>query len=271
MNKILILSLAVLFFAAGCGEKTEYKIPTSETLKKENVPGVIFTAKKLSKSVNKCNPGDSGCSYIRINYSEAQTGKGKDKINALIQKMLLTAYRPPDKTFSDPQVMMDSYINDCESFKKENPKTTNNWSLDFNARLYAETDKLICLIFENTSLLKDGKLKIITLYKNVYKETGDTASFVDMLGHGFEDRLNDAIDKNYREWRHLKPYDDLKVTGELFQSKLNFTYNFAVTNEKGMELYYNTGEIMSASYGPIVIKLPPDVVKGLIYGDSPLR
>lgn len=271
MKQILIFSLTAMFIAAGCGEKTEYKIPTTETLKKENIPGVIFTAKKLAKSVNKCNPGDSGCSYIRINYSEAQTGGGKDKINALIQKMLLTAYRPGDKTFGDPQTMMDAFVNDCQSYKKDNPKIAKDWSIDFNARLYTETDKLMCLIFENTSMLKEGKLNIVTLYKNVYKETGDTASFVDLLGHGFEDRLNDAIDKNYREWRHLKPYDDLKISGDLFKNKLEFTYNFAVTNEKGMELYYNTGEIMPASFGPIVIKLPPDVTRGLIYGDSPLR
>jgi len=270
MKNLLILFVTVLFISAGCGQKTEYKIPTAETLNKGNTSETAFVTKKLSKSINNCKPGDSGCSYIRLTYSEATSGNGKDKINLLIKNMMMNTYKLPDKNITDPQIMMDSYIKDCEAFKKQNPKNTKDWMLDFNARVYTETGKLYCLIFENVSYLGDAKLSIITAYKNVYKETGDTVSLRTLLGEGYEDRLNDAVEKKFREMRKLSPGDDLQEKGGLFQKHLNFTNNFAVTKDKGMDFYYNAGEIINASWGPILIKLSPDEVRGLIYGDSPI-
>ena len=272
MKNLLVLSIIISIFLAGCGkEKTEYKIPTADVLTKGNTTEKDFVQKKLSKSVNNCKPGDSACSYIRLNYIEAAAGNGKDNINSLISSELMKAYEMPDKNLNNPQVMMDSFIKDYEAFKKKNPATAQTWMLDHNSRVYAETDKLYCLIFENASYLGGPHPVITTTFKTVFKETGVLVTLEVLLGPGFENRLSAAIEKNYRDWRNLGPSDDLQKKGDLFEKTLKFTNNFAVTKERGMEFFYQTGEIMPGSFGPIVITLSPVVVSDMILFASPLK
>lgn len=272
MKNIVLLPVIISLFIIGCGkEKQEYKIPTADVLTKGSNVEQIFAQKKLSRSVNNCNPGAEGCTYIRLNYIEAAPGGIYDKINSIIKKELMNAYEMPDKNLDNPQLMMDSFIKDYEALKNKDPKAALTWMIDYNTRVYAENDKLFCIIFENAAYLGGAHPIITTTYKNVFKESGDEATLEALLGAGFENRLNAAIEKKYREWRKLEPGDDLKQKGDLFENTIKFTNNFAVTKEKELEFFYQAGEIMPHSFGPIVIKLSKKEVSELIPVASPLK
>jgi hypothetical protein len=271
MNKLFIFSVITALIFTGCGTKKTENVQDNVSTKYSGPEPVKFTAKELFKSVNNCKPGERGCTYIRITYLEAAGGPIKDKLNSLITGGIITAYEMPDKNLNNPQLMMDTYIKDFEAFKKKSPQAAGEWTVDFDARVYAETDKILSLAFENSSFLGGAHPSVFMAYRNVSKETGDTISLSGLFGNGFEDKLNAMIDKKYREMRGLKPGDNLREKGDLFNSEIKFNYNFAVTADKGIEFYYNAYEIAPYVVGPIVVKLSGQEAASIITGASPLK
>lgn len=271
MNKIFISAVITLFILTGCAAKKTENVQDNVPTKYSGPEPVKFTGKELFKSVNNCKPGEKGCTYIRITYIEAAGGPIKDKLNSLITNGIVTAYEMPDKNLNNPQLMMDTYIKDYESFKEKNPHVAGEWTVDFDARVYAETDKILCLAFENSSFLGGAHPSVFMAYRNLSKETGDTITLSGLFGNGFEDKLNAMIDKKYREMRGLKPGDNLQEKGGLFNNEIKFNYNFAVTADKSVEFYYNAYEIAPYAAGPIVVKLAGPEIASIITGASPLK
>jgi len=266
--------MAIFCLFYGCGDKKKDDSKTSQdsiTKQYSTTEKINFEKKDLVKSVNNCRPGEKGCTYIHITYVEAADGKIKDRINAIIKNGLLTAYEMPDKNLDNTQLMMDSYIRDFESFKKQFPKVIQEWTVEFDARVYSETEKIICFAFENYSYLGGAHPNMVMTFRNVSRETGDTLSLPDLFGQGFEEKLNALIDKNYRRMKGLNPGDNLQEKGELFENFIKFNYNFSVTGEKGVEFFYNAYEIAPYAAGPVVVTLSAQDIAGIISGASPLK
>jgi hypothetical protein len=137
--------------------------------------------------------------------------------------------------------------------------------------VYSETDKILCLTFFNSNYLGGAHPNTLTIFRNINKETGDTVTLPDLFGAGFEEKLNQLIDKNYRLSAGLQPGDNLAEKGELFENKITFNYNFAVWNDKSVEFYYNAYEIAPYAVGPISVKIPASEVSGILTGASQLK
>jgi len=272
MKKMLVFFVSILFIFTGCSTKKPENTQDNTTTKSPPVYEPIkFVNKELFKSLNNCRAGEKGCTYIRITYIEAEDGKIKDKLNAVITGGIAAAYKMPDKNLNNPLLMMDTYIKDYKAFKKNYPGPAPEWTVDFDARVYAETDKILCLVFENSGFLGGAHPDVFMNYRNVNKETGDTITLSEVFGKGFEDKLNDLVDKKYRVIMGLKPGDNLQEKGGLLNNEIKFNYNFALTADKGIEFYYNAYEIAPYVTGPIVVKLSGTEAAGIITGASLLR
>ena len=274
MKKFYFLCLVlILVFISACGtKKIDYtSINDKEKETKKTEDAIKFTNKEIVKSYKDCKPGTENCTYIKLSYIEATEGKIKDKVNQLINKDLLFAYDMPDKNYKNVDDMINTFMRDFETFRKDVPAAPQVWTLDMAIKVYAETDKILCLSSELSSYLGGAHPNSSTEFYNIDKQTGDTLSLVNLLKPGFEAALNNLIDKKYREMKGLKPGDNLAEKGDLFENKIQFNNNFAVTKNKGLEFIYNPYEIAPYVFGPITVKLSRSELEDLIPPNSLLK
>jgi hypothetical protein len=272
MKKFYILSLvlsAILFFS--CGTKKIDYTPVNDKDVKKTDDAIKFTNKEVVKSYKDCKPGTEKCTYIKLNYIEATEGKIKDKVNQLINRDLLFAYDMPDQNYKNVDDMLNIFMRDYETFRREVPAAPQVWTLDMSIKAYSETDKILCLSSELSAYLGGAHPNSSKVFYNIDKQTGDTLSLANLLKPGFETKLNELIDKKYRETRGLKPGDNLAEKGDLFENKIQFNNNFAVTKDKELEFVYNPYEIAPYAVGPITVKLSRSELEELIPSNSLLK
>lgn len=269
---IIAVILILLASAGGCGQKkTESTSAGKDTLSLQKPVTFSFTQKQFVKTYNNCKPDNPACTYIKLNYIEAEAGSIKDKINKIITGELVTAYQMPDKNLDNVNLMAETFMKDYDKFKKQFPQMPEVWTIDFTAKVYGETDKVLCLSFENSNYLGGAHPNTYTTFKNIDKQSGDTIGLTNLFGSAFEDKLNKLIDRNYRIMKKLKPGDNLAQNGDLFENKITLTHNFAVLNDKGIEFYYNAYDIAPYVMGPISVKLTAADIRELQTASSPLK
>jgi hypothetical protein len=271
ISSILILAAAVLVIASCNKEKLDRTTIDNANIKKDSETALKFADKELVKTYNNCKAGEENCTYIRLKYIEATSGTIKDKVNKLIGEELLYAYQMPDSHFKTPDEMMAAFMRDYETFRKEVPSAPQVWSTDLVVKVYAETEKVLCIRGEFSAYLGGAHPNSSTGYFNINKQTGDTVSLASLLKPGFEAPLNKLIDKKYREMKNLKPADNLAEKGDLFDNKIEFNYCFAVTKDKGLEFVYNPYEIAPYAVGPITVKLSRAELEDIAAPDGLLK
>lgn len=276
MNRIIIITILTAFVFFGCGQKKSDNNTSSgdnktSTTENKTEPGALaFAPKEFYKSVNDCKQSDT-CTYFKITYIEATGGKIKDKLNTFINKEILLGSTYGDSTPVSIQAAADSFITSYKQTKKDFPDMPGSWAWEYNMKIYYETPKILCLVSDAYMFTGGAHPNSFSGYYNINKETGDTLSLKDLLAPGFETKLNQLIDKKYREMKGLKPGDNLAEKGDLFDNKIGFNYNVAVTKEGGLEFYYNPYEIAPYAVGPIQITLTKAELGELIGANSPLK
>ncbi len=273
MKIFFILFIAItlgLLNLSGCGEqksgngslsenKTENKKTTSNTASDI----ITFSPKEFYRSVNGCKDSDS-CTYFKITYIEAVSGKIKEKLNAFIGKEVLAGAAFYEGSPATIEAAADTFMTSYKDAKKEFPDMPGGWAWEYNLKVYSETPKILCLTSDAYTNTGGAHPNSFTAFYNISKETGDTLSLANLLSPGFETKLNELIDKKYRQMKGLKPTDKLSDKGDLFVNKISFNYNVAITKEGGLEFYYNPYEIAAYAVGPITITLSRSELGSLI-------
>lgn len=270
-TSIIFFTYAILILIS-CGQKNSNTNTAQETKTKSDSPksdSLAFASREFFKSLNDCKPSDS-CTYFKITYIEATSGKIKDKLNSFIGKEVLKGAAFYEGTPVSIQAAADTFMTSYSSAKKEFPDMPGAWAWDYNLKVYSETPKILCLSSDAYMFTGGAHPNSYTNFFNFSKETGDTLSLSNFLIPGFETKLNELIDKKYRDMKGLKPSDNLMSKGDLFENKITFNYNVAVTKDGGLEFYYNPYEIAPYVVGPITVTLSKTELTSLIGKDSPL-
>jgi hypothetical protein len=280
MKKLIILiPLLAVILLTGCGKKktentssgdNQSTANTTENKNEDESGPLAISQKEFMKSVNDCKPSDS-CTYFKATYLEVTSGKGKDKLNALINREILSSAVIGESRPVSIQAAADSFMVSYAETKKQFPNMPGSWFWEYNMKIYSEMTNLLCLEADNFTFMGGAHPNFVTSYYIISKETGDTVGLKELLIPGFETKLNTLIDKKYREMKSLKPGDNLQEKGDLFENKITFTYNAAVTKEGGLEFYYNPYEIAAYVYGPIAIPLTKAELGDLINPNGPLK
>lgn len=267
MKPALIATVICIFLNVyGCGQKNVDNSSSKEN--KKNVDSnktteLSFTSKEFYKSINNCKPSDT-CTYFKINYIEASTGKIKDKLNKFIGNEILKGAAFYETTPVSIQAAADTFMTSYTESRKEDPGMAGFWQWNYELKVYNETQKLLCLKADAFTFTGGAHPNSYTNFYNISKETGDTLSLSNLLVPGFEVKLNELIDKKYRQMKGLKPTDNLMKKGDLFENKITYNYNVAVTKDGGLEFYYNPYEIASYAVGPITVELTKTELGSLI-------
>lgn len=212
-----------------------------------------FTQKVYSKNYKGCLDTAEACTYIHIYYPEMTDGKYKDKINSLVKDMALSSYYTEDTHYSDFDKMINQFMKDYEDFKKDVPEYPGGWTLMDSTGVITNTPEI--LTFKNTSenYLGGAHGSYNVAYTNFDMRTGNVLKTKDIFVKGYEKTLNKMIEERIRKHFEMKPNESL-VEGGLFENKVSFNDNFAITKD-GIEFLYNQYEIAAYAMGVIEIKL----------------
>ncbi len=273
MRTILIILLAAFIFSS-CGKKTDStKTDTKQTTtdsKTNDENALKFSDKSFMKSYKNCSPNDT-CTYLKVDYIEAVSGKNKDKVNKLIMNIVAAGVSYGDTSLPSMQVAADSFMAQYISTRKEFPESPQYWYLEQSVSANLDHPKIITLASENSSFMGGAHPNTYFSYFNISKETGDTVSLSNLFAPGFEKKLNELVDAAYRKQKNLKPGDNLQEKGDLFENKIAFNYNFMVTKDGTITFYYNPYEIAAYVFGPIEITLTKDGIAPLLSANSLLK
>jgi hypothetical protein len=273
MKNITIILLAAFIFSS-CGKKndnskTENKQSTTET-KTTEVDPVKFTDKSFMKSYKNCSPNDT-CTYLKVDYIEAVSGKNKDKVNKLIMNIVNRGVSYGDTSLPSMQVAADSFLAQYVSMRKEFPESPQYWYLEQSVSANLDNPKIISLVSGNSSYMGGAHPNSYLAYYNINKETGDTLSLSNLFSPGFEKKLNELVDAAFRKANNLKPGDNLQDKGGLFENKITFNYNWMVSKDGAITFYYNPYEIASYAQGPIEVTLTKEDIAPLLSANSLLK
>lgn len=273
MKTLLIILFAIFIFSA-CGKKndstktgTDQKTTESKTTE-ENA--VKFSDKSFLKSYKNCSPNDT-CTYFKVDYIEAVSGKNKDKVNKLIINIVNSGVSFGDTTLPGIQVAADSFMAQYVQMRKEFPESPQYWYLEQSVSASLDAPKIITLASGNSSYMGGAHPNSYLLYYNISKETGDTISLSNIFTQGFEKKLNELVDASFRKANNLKPDDNLSEKGGLFENKIAFNYNFNINKDGSITFYYNPYEIASYAQGPIEITLTKEEIAPLLEQNSILK
>ncbi len=271
--KYILLILMAAMLTASCGKKTdstntETKKPQDPPISEENQ--VKFTDKSFLKSHNNCSPADT-CTYFKVDYIEAVSGKNKDKINKLIMNIVKQSVTYGDTTLRDMQVAADSFMTQYAAFRKDFPESAQYWYLEESVSANQDNPKIINIASGNSSFMGGAHPNSYLEYFNISRETGDTLSLGNLFSAGFEKKLNELVDAAFRKANNLKSGDNLQDKGGLFDNKITFNYNWLVNKDGSMTFYYNQYEIAPYAAGPIEVTLTKDEIASLLAPNSPLK
>ncbi|MEO8512321.1 MAG: RsiV family protein [Ignavibacteria bacterium] len=272
--KIILFILLAAFMFSSCGKKTESpKTDTKQTTteSKTNDEDVLkFTERSFFKSYNNCSPNDT-CTYFKVDYTEAVSGRNKDKVNGLISAIVYTGVSYGDTTMPNIQVAADSFMTQYVAFRKEVPESAQYWYLEQSVSANLDHQKIICITSSNSSYMGGAHPNSYLEYYNISKETGDTLSLKNLFAAGFEKKLGELIDAAFRKANNLKPGDNLQDKGGLFENKITYNYNWNVNKDGSLTFYYNQYEIAPYAAGPIEVTLTKEELAPLLSADSPLK
>ena len=271
----IIVILLTLFLSYTCGVKnkpgSEIKEITKIHENDSDEVDIVFESKELQKSYYNESYKTDGSTFISLNYVLVTKGPNKDKINSFIEKELIqSSYYNEEDSINNLQDILNSFIDDFKKFGMENPDYPQNWFYEISAKDIYHTPKILCLEFSSGGYTGGAHGNYNVSYYNIELYTGELLMLENLLIKGFEKKLNELIDKKFRDVKDLKPGDDLEKNGGLFDSKITYNDNFAVTKE-GLKFYYNNYEIASYAAGPTELLITYKELNDLIPENSLLN
>jgi hypothetical protein len=173
---------------------------------------------------------------------------------------------PVEQEAATPSVsaLMDQFISDFTSFKKEFPDSSQVWYLERKALVHYNTRDVLSLSFTEQSYT-GGAHDIETIhFVNMDPGSGATLSLSDWLEPGSEQELESIAESRFRAIRQVEEGESLTDAGFTFaDGKFTLTDNFAI-GQDALTFYYNPYEIAPYAMGATELVIPYKAIAALI-------
>lgn len=268
-NRILFFLIFVSIISFNCGEKEKTEQQVTTKLEESELKFENFN---FTKSYKDCQPTSANCSYILFEYSKIKEGDFKDEINKAINDEIL---KISSEYLSNSQItsleeLSQEFMKEYKNFLTKNPKSETIWMMEVRGRVENYTPKILCYSISNVNYFGGAHPNTKFRYLNFDRKTGKLLTLNDILTIGFEGKLNEILDKIIRQTYMLKPEDNLSEKIGLYENKIEFNNNFAITKH-GLKFYYNPYEIAPYSIGFIELIIPYSELEPILPPNSKAR
>ncbi len=269
MKKLIYLIILLSIFTLHCNkEDKNSENPTSKLEESE----LQFENVNLVKSYKDCLPTAGNCTYILFDYKKVSDGLYKDDINNTINEELIKIskeYLSSKEAKSLDEICQD-FLKEYKDFIFKNPKVDIFWMMEVRGKIENYTPKILCYSISAVNFMGGAHPNTQFRYINFDRKTGKLLTLKDIFTVGFESKLNAILDKLIRKIYFLKPDDNLSEKIGLFENKIEFNNNFAITKH-GIKFYYNPYEIAPYSVGFIEITIPYSELEEILPLNSKAR
>jgi hypothetical protein len=228
-----------------------------------------YQIKYFNKKFGNCDSASNNCVSISVEYPQftyARNSRVVDSLSSRINKMILQpVFEIKSKSLED---LSETLINDYKKFKKEFPDSPSRYELERKVYVSLNQHGIISLEYTENSFLGGAHPNTVKTFLNINSDSGKKIFLSDLLINGFEKKLNQLGELEFRKVRQLKPEDDLGKSGFWFKdNKFLLNENFLMT-KPGLVFYFNDYEIAPHSMGPTEIILKFDEIKDLVNRDG---
>lgn len=257
-NSLIFVSILCLFLSCG-------------SIDRDRADEVAFKTIKYEDRTGDCDSAYSeNCAQIKIEFPEIEFNANKQveaAINSKIRHYLLQAVSG-DVNFNSFEEMVEKFLGEYESFKKDFPEAFQQWNLERVAKVRFNRENIFSVGFSEYSYLGGAHPNTYISYVNFDLTSGEEIKLENLFNNNFKDELNKIAEPEFRILKELGKDEDLGKAGFWFEdNKFKLNDNFLIT-DSSLIFYYNNYEITAYAYGPTELEIPYIKIKHLFSEDS---
>lgn len=260
MKKLPFLFSLFLLVLAGCEFGNKEKAIVGDNL--PPVPRATFVdyeLEQVKEFKGPCTDKESGekCFSIDIQYPVIKEGAPRpilDSINIHIEKEILK-YAFINEPKDDFELLIKEMAAAYGKILEENKDYNAGWLLEISSDIIYQDSTFISTASTIFSYTGGAHPSSFQVYRSYNLTTGEVIKLGDFLVEGYEEKLNELAEIEFRMDKQIPPEQSLEEEGYFFEDgnfKLND--NFAIINNS-LLFYYNPYEIGPYSLGATELEL----------------
>uniref|UniRef100_UPI00404750DB DUF3298 and DUF4163 domain-containing protein n=2 Tax=Roseivirga sp. TaxID=1964215 RepID=UPI00404750DB len=255
-------SYTCLLFAvvlSSCEFGTKESVTEAIVQPVEKATFVNYQLESIKDKRGPCRDAGSGekCFNIDIQYPVISDGASQivlDSINRQIEQDILKfAFISEPK--DDFELLIQEMTQEYETILKENPDYNSGWSLEISSDIIFQDSLYISTASTIFSFTGGAHPNSYQVYRSYDLATGKALELGDFLVEGFETKLNELAEIEFRMDKQIAPNKALNDEGFFFEDgRFKLNNNFAIL-DRSLLFYYNSYEIGPYSIGPTELEL----------------
>jgi hypothetical protein len=225
----------------------------------EKATFVTYQLQKIEEKQGPCASDQSGerCLNIDIQYPIISEGASQtviDSINRQIEQDILKfAFISEPK--DDFRLLIEEMSQEYKDILNENPDYKSGWLLEISSDIIYQDSLYISTASTVFSFTGGAHPNSYQVYRSYDLATGKAIELSDFLVEGFEEKLNQLAEIEFRMDKQIAPNKALNDAGYFFDNdRFKLNGNFAVLNQT-LLFYFNPFEIGPYSIGPTELEL----------------
>jgi hypothetical protein len=262
-TSILLFSVVGLFNYCGCNESKSF---LNENLTYEMV-------KYHKKSVGCDSLRNENCAEIKIEFPKISFPENKiveEKINKTIVDFFSKDIMGGLESV-DFNTLIDGFIQDYESFKKEFPDAPQSWTVERTGEVKLNKANIFSIDYTEYVFTGGAHPNTFVSFKNFNLTNGEEITLDELISLENQNELTKIAEKEFRKLKKLNPDDDLGKAGFWFEDdEFSLNDNFLIT-DNSLIFYYNNYDITAYAFGPTELIVPYSEIKSLVSENSLLK
>ncbi len=253
---VSILILSIVVSSCNFGNKEKQAV----TLEPEAIAKFVdYEIMVIDKSVGPCVTDSltQKCLLFQVEYPIIKGGPIQevvDKLNENIKNDITNTYTISESPISFEELQA-SLTSDYQQMLDEFPEYNNPWVLEVNSDVLYQDSLFISVATTIYSYTGGAHPNSVQVYRSYDLRSGDQITLDELLIPGYEKRLNESAEIEFRMSKEIPPNQTLEERGYWFQEgQFGLNENFAIIN-KSLIFYFNPYEIAPYAMGPTELEL----------------
>jgi hypothetical protein len=243
MKSYIYLLFVVVLSSCEFGKKES--VTESVVQPVERATFVNYQLQSIQDKKGPCNDASDSekCFSIDIQYPVISSGASRiviDSINSQIEQDIF---------------LIEEMTQEYEAILKDNPDYNSGWSLEISSDIIFQDSLYISTASTIFSFTGGAHPNSYQVYRSYDLATGKALELADFLVEGFETKLNELAEIEFRMDKQIAPNKALNDEGFFFEDgRFQLNSNFAIL-DRSLLFYYNPYEIGPYSIGPTELEL----------------
>lgn len=227
---------------------------------------VDYTIEDTTYIYGNCDSLEIGCVEISLSFLTLHDDKYKelnDSVNGAVKEFLYSSpfSEEGDLTFD---ALKNSIVDDYKKIKEDFPDSPVRYSYDREITISTDTLNVFSLAFRGSDYFGGAHPNSFFGFANFDKTSGKEILLSQLLIDNYQNELDKAGEKIFRQIKGLSPSQNLNVAGYWFDNNKFILNNNFLIAKTGLRFLFNQYEIAPYAEGITIIEIPYSEITGII-------